>query len=799
MTNQLALMSMFSTYDSTVNSLYLAFYGRPADPAGLKFWSQALAANNGDAGAIIGAFATSQEAQTRFGSDDVGARIIDIYEQLFNRAPDAAGLAYWTGAVESGNATLAEVSVAILNGAQGSDQTLSTLRQKAADAFTAAVESGATQYSGYASIEAARVLVRAVTADATEADLAKLVKAAVSFADTATKNPKVVDAIATGSTLLNLYDSARGLKDPVALTQALADTAKAAAGDPVTLESLLRGGGMDKVLKVMPTKATLTDVVEALAKGGLPAAVEVVYPTAPAVKPPPSKPMVLTYDSVSQGEFDSDTGDNVTNMPEATVKFRYTGSDLKSGQKFEFSTDGENWSSDNVSANTAIKVVTIAGVSLTGHQNLYSTHASESTVMLAAAPAQNVKTQVYLRAIDAAKNVLAQDSAQVEYDGVAPTGRIVFYDIDPAGEGSNGVVTPSSVNFGFVGSSDAIVQWRLAGANTKWEAVNVDEDGTFALTGIDLAVANQKVELRFLDAAGNIGGTLQQPVGYPLLTVYSSVDGPAVVDAIGRELQMAANGRTYSLKSAEQGNYVILGAQDEVRAGAVQMKLDNGGLAQSDTNQFVLGTNGVDAALRGGFVWGFDGDDIIDGTDSSDGLYGGAGNDTITGGAGYDTLHGGPGGDTLILTGNRAGQGDTLQYYRGDAVTRDFVDSGSTIAIDKIIGFGVNDQFHINEGINGALLLRDTYLNADSVIGDFAVVRGSDADGKFVAGSTASDDDYMVQWVDGAHDINSVILHDFGTTAPRFDTGHGLTFLKLDQTPVELVGLPQEESAGGPP
>lgn len=31
---------MASTYASTVNAFYLAYYGRPADPAGLAYWTQ---------------------------------------------------------------------------------------------------------------------------------------------------------------------------------------------------------------------------------------------------------------------------------------------------------------------------------------------------------------------------------------------------------------------------------------------------------------------------------------------------------------------------------------------------------------------------------------------------------------------------------------------------------------------------------------------------------------------------------------------------------------------------------------
>lgn len=65
----LTIVHAFSTsYDSTVNSFYLAFYGRPADPAGLKFWSAQIANVGGDLSSIVGAFTHAEEAQVRHGN-----------------------------------------------------------------------------------------------------------------------------------------------------------------------------------------------------------------------------------------------------------------------------------------------------------------------------------------------------------------------------------------------------------------------------------------------------------------------------------------------------------------------------------------------------------------------------------------------------------------------------------------------------------------------------------------------------------------------------------------------------------
>ena len=218
-------------------------------------------------------------------------------------------------------------------------------------------------------------------------------KAAVSFADTATKTPQVVEAIAVNTTLLALFDTARGVKEPVALAKALADTAKAAAGDPVTLESLLRGGGMDKVLKVMPAKATLVDVVEALAKGGLPAAVEVVYPTAPTTPELPSTPsptfsLQLSFQSVKQGDFDLNLEDNITNKDKADVTFSYVGRDLRPDQHFEYSLDGEKWIKENVTWSAKTKTVVLEGVQL-GHPQHITTFGGVSSDVTTTTPLPN--------------------------------------------------------------------------------------------------------------------------------------------------------------------------------------------------------------------------------------------------------------------------------------------------------------------------------------------------------------------------------------------------------------------------
>ena len=72
-------------YFSQVQKIYVAYYGRPADPAGLSYWGSRLDAAGGNLSSIINAFGTSSESTALYTGDNA-AKVTAIYQQLFNRA-----------------------------------------------------------------------------------------------------------------------------------------------------------------------------------------------------------------------------------------------------------------------------------------------------------------------------------------------------------------------------------------------------------------------------------------------------------------------------------------------------------------------------------------------------------------------------------------------------------------------------------------------------------------------------------------------------------------------------------------
>jgi Domain of unknown function (DUF4214) len=85
-----------------ITELYIGYYNRAPDPAGLEFWSKAL-----DEGlsvtSIANEFAKSDESQKLY-PFLAGARsfVTQVYNNVLNRDPDAAGLSFWTEQLLSG-------------------------------------------------------------------------------------------------------------------------------------------------------------------------------------------------------------------------------------------------------------------------------------------------------------------------------------------------------------------------------------------------------------------------------------------------------------------------------------------------------------------------------------------------------------------------------------------------------------------------------------------------------------------------------------------------------------------------
>ncbi|GGC07146.1 DUF4214 domain-containing protein [Pseudoduganella buxea] len=126
---------------NAVQQLYIAFFNRPAEPTGLKFWTDAVEAGGSLAG-VSAAFARDTEYQAQFANLGPDQIIAKIYDNLFNRLPDPSGLDFWSGKLQSGELTISNIVDTIANSAVNNptvsptDTAAITNKVKAAVQFT---------------------------------------------------------------------------------------------------------------------------------------------------------------------------------------------------------------------------------------------------------------------------------------------------------------------------------------------------------------------------------------------------------------------------------------------------------------------------------------------------------------------------------------------------------------------------------------------------------------------------------------------------------------------------------------
>lgn len=173
-----------SDYTNQIQQIYLAYLGRPADPAGLAYWADQVDSQGGDLSLVLSGFAASEESASLYGEMSTNQAISSIYTNLFKREADDAGVTYWQAQIESGAVDPAQAALAILLGAQDTDVTAASNKLTAANAFTASVAaSGATGYSDADALAVGRDFLNSIDAsDASLANLDTAVAAAVAQA-----------------------------------------------------------------------------------------------------------------------------------------------------------------------------------------------------------------------------------------------------------------------------------------------------------------------------------------------------------------------------------------------------------------------------------------------------------------------------------------------------------------------------------------------------------------------------------------------------------------------------------------
>ncbi|MFC0351167.1 beta strand repeat-containing protein [Undibacterium danionis] len=152
---------------ANIQKLYIAYFNRPADPAGLAYWMNSSLT----IGQIANSFGAQAEYNAAFAGQTTESIIATLYQNLFGHGPDFNGLMYWVGEVNSGKSTIGNVAINILSGATGADLAAVNAKVTASTSFTAAIDTTpeAVAYSKANGTAAAKAWLSAVTTDATAA------------------------------------------------------------------------------------------------------------------------------------------------------------------------------------------------------------------------------------------------------------------------------------------------------------------------------------------------------------------------------------------------------------------------------------------------------------------------------------------------------------------------------------------------------------------------------------------------------------------------------------------------------
>lgn len=167
---------MATTYYNDLQKLYVAYFNRPADTAGLNYYEGVLEGAKGDAkvvastmAAISASFAASAEYKAAYANMSNADIVNTIYKNIFGHDADEAGKKFYADLLDAKKLTIDNVVTQVAGGAQGSDLTAFNNKVNASLAFTTAL--GTTNsYSGDKANAEAKAFLSKVTDNASYAN-----------------------------------------------------------------------------------------------------------------------------------------------------------------------------------------------------------------------------------------------------------------------------------------------------------------------------------------------------------------------------------------------------------------------------------------------------------------------------------------------------------------------------------------------------------------------------------------------------------------------------------------------------
>lgn len=228
-------------YEYLVQQLYLGYFGRPADPAGLAYFTHAYRAahapttigelfsaygTNAAVRDLVDAFAASEESKQLYPVCQTTCYdsqwIFALYQGLFSHDPDLPGYQFWADALNLHGVTRANVLLSVLAGAQGTDADLAARKVRIAMQFTRALDAAGQRaaYDGHLANAIARALMQSVPGMADDTAVQSNIDATVArLADLAAGR---FDEVAPGTRKILLLASPERLADNGARLAALA-------------------------------------------------------------------------------------------------------------------------------------------------------------------------------------------------------------------------------------------------------------------------------------------------------------------------------------------------------------------------------------------------------------------------------------------------------------------------------------------------------------------------------------------------------------------------------------------------